>query len=130
VALHGLTHWTGAKHRLARDFAPRFGTDAYAFEELIAGLGSAFLSAERGFAGTMIPSHAGYIESWLKVLKNDKSAIFTAASYAERAAAFLHGLQPSAATQADHEQEAASAASSLMRWRLRLDGDPMTRSVY
>ena len=49
VALHELTHWTGAKHRLARDFANRFGTEAYAFEELIAELGSAFLNAELGF---------------------------------------------------------------------------------
>jgi antirestriction protein ArdC len=30
---------------------------------------------------------------WLAVLKNDKRAIFTAASHAQRAADFLHGLQ-------------------------------------
>lgn len=89
VALHELTHWTGAKHRLARDFAIRFGTDAYAFEELIAELGSAFLNAELGFAASMIPNHAGYIKSWLKVLKNNKRAIFTAANQASKAHRYI-----------------------------------------
>ena len=92
VALHELTHWTGAKHRLARDFAKRFGSETYAFEELIAELGSAFLNAELGFAASMIPNHAGYIESWLKVLKNDKRAIFTAASQASKAHSYIMDL--------------------------------------
>lgn len=92
VALHELTHWTGAKHRLARDFAKRFGSEAYAFEELIAELGSAFLNAELGFSAATIPNHAGYIESWLKVLKNDKRAIFTAASQASKAHRYIVDL--------------------------------------
>ncbi|SHL64076.1 Antirestriction protein ArdC [Nitrosospira sp. Nsp11] len=92
VALHELTHWTGAKHRLARDFASRFGTESYAFEELIAELGSAFLNAELGFAASMIPNHAGYIESWLKVLKSDKRAIFTAANQASKAHRYIIDL--------------------------------------
>jgi len=50
--------------------------------------------------------HAAYIASWLKVLKNDKRAIFTAAAHADRAAAFLHGLQPQD-DSADPEREAA-----------------------
>ncbi|MBA4143551.1 MAG: DUF1738 domain-containing protein [Nitrosospira sp.] len=92
VALHEITHWTGAAHRLARDFSGRFGTHAYAFEELVAELGSAFLNAELGFAATMIPSHAGYIETWLKILKNDKRAIFTAASAASQAHRYIMDL--------------------------------------
>ena len=89
MALHELTHWTGAGHRLARDFCGRFGTKAYAFEELIAELGSAFLNADLGFAAVKIPNHAGYIESWLKVLKNDKRAIFAAASAASKAHRYI-----------------------------------------
>jgi antirestriction protein ArdC len=92
VALHELTHWTGAKHRLARDFVFRFGTDAYAFEELIAELGSAFLNADLGFSASMIPNHAGYIQSWLKVLKNDRRAIFTAAAQASKAHRYIMDL--------------------------------------
>ena len=37
--------------------------------------------------------HASYIATWLEVLKNDKRAIFTAASHAQRAVDYLHGLQ-------------------------------------
>lgn len=92
VALHELTHWTGATHRLARDFSGRFGTEAYAFEELIAELGGAFLNADLGFFAAAIPNHAGYIEAWLKVLKNDKRAIFTAASQASKAHRYIMDL--------------------------------------
>jgi len=45
--------------------------------------------------------HASYIASWIKILKQDKRAIFTAGSHAQRAADFLHGLQASASAQAD-----------------------------
>jgi antirestriction protein ArdC len=92
VALHELTHWTGAEHRLARDFSGRFGTEAYAFEELIAELGSAFLNADLGFFAATIPNHAGYIEAWLRVLKNDKRAIFTAANQASKAHRYIMEL--------------------------------------
>lgn len=92
VALHELAHWTGAGHRLARDFSGKFGTQAYAFEELVAELGSAFLNVGLGFSAATIPNHAGYIESWLKVLKNDKRAIFTAASAASQAHRFIMDL--------------------------------------
>ena len=52
--------------------------------------------------------HAAYIASWLKVLKDDKRAIFTVASHAQKAADFLHGLQPNADdAPAEDLQEAA-----------------------
>ena len=41
--------------------------------------------------------HAAYIANWLDVLKADHRAIFTAASYAQRAADFINGLQPASA---------------------------------
>lgn len=55
-------------------------------------LGSAFLSADLDLTPELREDHAAYIDSWLKVLKNDKRAIFTAASYAQRAADYLNGL--------------------------------------
>jgi antirestriction protein ArdC len=67
----------------------RFGEQAYAFEEPIAELGSAFLNAELGFSAATIPNHAGDIESGLKVLKHDKRAIFTAASAASKAHRYI-----------------------------------------
>lgn len=85
VALHELTHWTGHKSRLARDFSGRFGTEAYAFEELVAELGSAFVVAHLGLEGARLENHASYVQSWLKVLKNDKNAVFTASRHANAA---------------------------------------------
>jgi antirestriction protein ArdC len=60
---------------------------------LVAELGAAFLCADLQITPTVRKDHAAYIGSWLKVLKNDKRAIFTAASYAQKAADYLTGLQ-------------------------------------
>lgn len=65
TALHELTHWTGAKHRLNRDFTGRFGSSAYAREELVAEMGSAFLCASLGIVPTV--RHADYIANWLEL---------------------------------------------------------------
>lgn len=89
VLLHELVHWTGAPHRLARDLANRFGSEAYAMEELVAELGSAFLCATLGVSPTPRPDHAAYVDHWLAVLRSDKRAIFTAASKAMDAADYL-----------------------------------------
>ena len=90
VAFHELTHWTGHKARLDRDLKGRFGQAAYAAEELIAELGAAFLAAEFSFDGDV--RHAGYIETWIGLLRQDKRAFFTAASKAQAAADYLRGL--------------------------------------
>lgn len=105
TGLHEITHWTGHKARLARDFNGRFGDSAYAFEELIAELGAAFLCAHCSIDGQL--QHASYIENWLKVLKNDKRAIFTAAAAARKASEFLIGT----AEEEDQEQEPERAAA-------------------
>jgi antirestriction protein ArdC len=91
---HETTHWTRHETRLNRDFGrKRFGDEGYAMEELVAELGAAFLSADLELTPEVREDHAAYIASWIRVLKDDKRAIFTAASYAQRAADFLHGLQ-------------------------------------
>jgi antirestriction protein ArdC len=89
ILLHELVHWTGADHRLARTFGKRFGDEAYAMEELVAEVGSAFLCGDLGLSVTPRPDHACYLASWLKVLKGDNRAIFTAASAAAKAVEWL-----------------------------------------
>jgi len=92
---HELTHWTRHSSRLAREFGwQRWGDEGYAMEELVAELGAAFLCADLGLTPEIRDDHAPYLASWLKVLKNDKRAVFTAASHAQRAADYLHALQP------------------------------------
>lgn len=91
--LHELTHWTGHKHRLARDFTGRFGEESYAMEELVAEIGSAFLCADLGVTNTPREDHAAYVAQWLSVLQRDKKAIFSAASKAQQAAEYLTACQ-------------------------------------
>lgn len=95
---HESIHWTKHETRLNRMFdSKRFGDDGYAVEELVAELGAAFLCADLGITPEVMPEHASYLSAWLKVLKADKRAIFTAASHASKAAEFLHLCQPRAA---------------------------------
>ncbi len=90
---HELIHWTGHESRMAREFGKRFGDSAYAREELVAELGAAFLCADLGVTAEPREDHAAYLASWLKVLSEDKRAIFSAAAHAQRAADFLHARQ-------------------------------------
>ena len=105
---HELTHWTKHDKRLARDFGRvRHGDEGYAKEELVAELGSAFLAADLEITPEVREDHAAYIASWLKALKDDKRLIFSAAAHAQRAADYLHGLQPKQADLAEEERVAA-----------------------
>lgn len=87
TAFHELGHWTGHASRLNREFGKRFGDRAYAAEELVAELASAFLCAEFSIDGEL--RHAGYIDNWIALLKDDAKAFFTAASAAQKAADYL-----------------------------------------
>ena len=81
-------HWTGHETRLNRKIMNAHGSEGYAREELIAELTAAFLCAELGIDGEL--QHPEYIGSWIRVLKNDKQAIFKASSAAKKAADYLH----------------------------------------
>lgn len=100
ILSHEVTHFTAPAHRLGRDLS-RYAKDKTdrASEELIAELGSCFLCADLGIVPELEPrpDHASYLGSWLKVLTDDRRAIFQAAAHAQRAVSFLHGLQPETA---------------------------------
>lgn len=88
--IHELIHRTGHKTRLDRDQTGSFGSKKYAFEELIAELGSAFVSNELMTGWDLkLENHASYLASWIKLLKEDNRAFFRAASAAQKAADFL-----------------------------------------
>lgn len=92
---HETIHWTRHPSRLDRSFGrERWGDEGYAREELVAELGAAFIAADLGLALEPRADHAAYIGHWIKVLQNDKRAIVSAASHAERATKYLHALQP------------------------------------
>jgi len=92
VLLHEHVHWTGNAKRLNRDLSGRFGTSAYAMEELVAELGAAFLCAELGISVAPRMDHAVYIRTWLVVLRQEKAAIITASSVAMTACRYLSEL--------------------------------------
>jgi antirestriction protein ArdC len=92
VLLHELVHWSGHGSRLARNLRNRFGDDAYAMEEMVAELGAAFLCADLGITNELRPDHAAYMRSWLFVLKQDRKALFTAASGASTAVEYIASL--------------------------------------
>lgn len=89
---HETAHWSGAPHRLNREFGKRFGDEKYSAEELVADLAGAFLCARFGIASEPRPDHAMYLSHWLKIMRSDKHAIFTAASQASKAVAYLEEL--------------------------------------
>ncbi len=103
--LHELTHWTGGRpDRTPRVFGRRFGDNAYGFEELIAELGSAYLCCAHGVTGKL--QHEEYLASWLRTLKADKYAVFTAAREAQRAAAYVLACRGGKPTGTDPAPEA------------------------
>ncbi|SES13578.1 protein of unknown function [Sphingobium sp. YR768] len=87
TVFHELGHLSGHRSRLDRLPDTGFGSPAYAREELIAELASAFLCAELGIVPTV--RHADYLGAWLAVLREDSKAIFRAASQASKAADYL-----------------------------------------
>lgn len=105
TALHELAHWTGHPSRLNRDLQNRFGSSAYAMEELRAELASSFVANELGIP-TDIPHHASYIANWIKPLKDDKREIFRAAADAQRIASMELGFHPDYAAQVQDELSA------------------------
>lgn len=91
TTFHELGHWTSHKTRLDRDLSKnRFGNPGYAFEELVAEIGAAYLCADYRIQGEL--RHAGYIEHWLKACREDNKAIFKAAALAQKATDYIQGL--------------------------------------
>lgn len=88
--MHELVHWSGAKDRLAREKGKRWGDDAYAYEELVAEIGSAFLCVDLRLGKEVERDQAPYLAHWLRRLKDDPTLLWTASRAAETAADYLH----------------------------------------
>jgi antirestriction protein ArdC len=90
---HELTHWTGHPTRLDRlepeeNVVKTYSSSTYAFEELVAELGAAFISNQLEIT-SQVENHASYLDSWLHLLKGDKKAFFKAVQKAQKATQFL-----------------------------------------
>lgn len=97
---HEAIHWSGAEHRLGRTFGQRFGDAAYAFEELVAEIGSAAIGLRIGLRPQILDSHAAYLGHWVKILKDRPGALLEASGHAQRAVDHLLAYsQPAQASQ-------------------------------
>jgi antirestriction protein ArdC len=129
TALHELAHWSGAERRLNRKTLTasyRFGDQNYAKEELRAELASVFLAAERGIPHDPA-QHAGYLDSWIKVLRADKNEIFGAAKDAHAAADYLLSLERQQGVANGKEQEQSVHRREATEFVARFE--PQTDSV-
>ena len=95
TAFHEFGHATMHESRLGREANGSFGTPEYAREELVAEMTSAFLCADTKVEGEL--QHASYIKSWIKLLKDDNKALFSAASKATAAYNYIKAAQPTRA---------------------------------
>jgi len=135
--LHEIGHATGAAHRLNREGITgghRFGSEGYAKEELRAELFSMFMAAETGIPHDE-EQHKAYIQSWAKVLKNDKNEIFRAAAEASKAVDYVLGKEQSllitqekqasakAAELAEQALDAKQSASNLGKYFQQIEDD-------
>ena len=91
--LHELTHWTGNAKRNDRDLSGGFGSKSYAFEELVAELGSVFLCNALEIEKSPAINHAKYLNGWLQILREDKRALYRASSLAQKAVDYLDAMQ-------------------------------------
>lgn len=89
TACHETVHWSGHKSRLNRDLTGRFGSESYAFEELVADIGAGFISKEFGREYMFSQNNIKYLESWIKILQDKPKTIITACSMAQKAADYL-----------------------------------------
>jgi antirestriction protein ArdC len=92
TALHEISHFTGAAHRLNRDLSGRFGSKKYSQEEIVAEISAAYTCASLGIVPTV--RHADYVGHWIDMLKEDSRAIIRAASQASKAADYILGFLP------------------------------------
>ena len=88
---HETVHSSGHRSRLNRETLYDYGksTEIRAAEEMVAEVGAAMLCAQLGMEPTERDDHAAYIASWLTALRNDKRAIFRAATAAQAASEFI-----------------------------------------
>ena len=84
TALHEAVHSTGHPSRCARFEIGGFSCKDYASEELVAEVGAAMLAHSLGIRVEW-DQHAAYLASWLKVLKDDRGLIVSAAQKAQKA---------------------------------------------
>ncbi|MGH7084017.1 MAG: zincin-like metallopeptidase domain-containing protein [Acetobacteraceae bacterium] len=115
TAIHELAHASGAQRRLNRDLSARFGSAAYAAEEVLVEWASCMVCSTLGLA-VDYANNASYIDSWLlPTMRNDKRAIFRIATEAQRVADYILKLHPDFAAIQQSETDTGHADDDACR---------------
>lgn len=104
---HELVHATGSEYRLAREelmSGKAFGSESYSIEELTAEIGAAYLCSHTGIIKDRIENSVGYIQHWLKQLRDDKKFVVYAASHAQKAVDYILNTVPASETNSETEK--------------------------
>lgn len=117
-ALHELAHSTGAEHRLNRPLQNTFGTEAYAYEELIAEISSCFFSANISIIQdeNHIENHKAYVQSWITAIKEKPETLIRAVQQAEKVTAYME-YKAELIEKAEYEQVVSSTTEEKVTER-------------
>ena len=91
VLAHEIIHWTGADQRLNRKLSQE--RQSYAFEELVAELGSALIAANLKIQSKPTDNTTAYLKGWLQAVKKKPKTLWDAMSLAKHAVSFLNDYQ-------------------------------------
>lgn len=89
TALHELAHATGHESRLARPQTAAFGSPAYAYEELVAEIGSCFMGVDLEQTPDHIENHKAYVQSWIRDISDKPGTLISAIRDAQQAADYM-----------------------------------------
>lgn len=91
TALHELAHATGHPTRLNRNIRNMFGSEEYAYEELIAEITSCFMSVNLSVeqSESDIDNHMAYVQSWIKCISEKPETLVKAVAEAEKTSVYM-----------------------------------------
>lgn len=137
TALHELSHATGAEKRLNRDIRNVFGTEKYAYEELVAEISACFMSEHIQIEQTEehVNNHKAYIQSWTKALSEKPEMLMKAIRDAEKAANYLEyhaeilSKEEYQETLTLHENEETPTPGNTSEKMVEKTANPITREA-
>ncbi|MBQ3864318.1 MAG: hypothetical protein II781_00540, partial [Clostridia bacterium] len=91
TALHELSHSTGHPSRLNRPQSALFGTEQYAYEELVAEMCSCFMGAELRMQPSerQMENHKAYVQAWVKAVREKPDTLIRAIKDAQAATWYM-----------------------------------------
>jgi HK97 family phage prohead protease len=110
---HEMMHWTGHESRLNRLNMDKFGSPAYAYEELVAEIAASFFMSAFNLSPEIREDHAQYLKNWLTTLKSDPEALPKAMKDAEKALNFVIERSPKMKSLTGYKEKTDAAGEAI-----------------